>query len=156
MSEPKFTIRVYGILINEKQQALITDEIYQAHQVTKFPGGGLEFGEGPIDCLKRECMEEMGKEVEVKEHFYTTDFYQPSFFNKDYQVICIYYRMQIANADLIEVKQKKFDFTDVSDGTVTFRWIKIKDILQEEFTFENDRRVARMLYEKYFNQKPEI
>ena len=33
--------------------------------VTKFPGGGMEFGEGTIDCIKRECMEEFGEEVEV-------------------------------------------------------------------------------------------
>ena len=53
----KFNIRVYGILINEQDQVLITDELIKGHKITKFPGGGLEFGEGTIDCIKREFIE---------------------------------------------------------------------------------------------------
>ena len=148
MKKNKFTIRVYGILFNNKSQVLITDEIYQSKQLTKFPGGGLEYGEGTIDCLKRECKEEMGMEVEVGDHFYTTDFFIPSAFQRDYQVICIYYRMNIANANLIKTVQKKFDFSEIKDGAIVFRWAKIKELLQEDFTFENDKRIAKMIYEK--------
>ena len=31
-----------------------------------LPGGGLEFGESPGECLVRECMEETGLEVRVR------------------------------------------------------------------------------------------
>jgi 8-oxo-dGTP diphosphatase len=146
MTKGKFTIRVYGILINDKAQVLITDEIFRGMQLTKFPGGGLEYGEGTVDCLKRECREEMGQEVEVTEHFYTTDFFQPSIFNKDYQVICIYYRMKLAVSGNLKTKEKKFDFPEIKDGIVVFRWVSIKDILAEDFTFDNDKKVAGMLY----------
>ncbi|MEI8060472.1 MAG: NUDIX domain-containing protein, partial [Ferruginibacter sp.] len=71
-----FTIRVYGILINEKKQVLVSDELIRGMYITKFPGGGLELGEGTRDCLKREFMEEMGLTVEIGNHIYTTDFYQ--------------------------------------------------------------------------------
>jgi len=144
----KFTVRVYGILVNDKKQVLITDEIYQGKQLTKFPGGGLEYGEGTIDCLRRECREEMGREIEIIDHFYTTDFFQPSIFNKDVQVICIYYRIDIDHCDQLKTSLKKFDFPEIKDGTVVFRWAKIDSFLHEEFTFENDRRVGEMLYEK--------
>ena len=72
----RFNLRVYGILINEKNEVLVSDEFIRGSYITKFPGGGLEFGEGTRDCLKREFMEEMELTVEVGEHLYTTDFFQ--------------------------------------------------------------------------------
>ena len=144
----KFTIRVYGLLINDKRQILVTDEIFNGKRFTKFPGGGLEYGEGTIYCLKRECLEELGQEIEVMEHFYTTDFFQPSIFNKDYQVICIYYFIKTIHNYTFEIKQKRFDFPEENDGVVVFRWVPVDRILQEDFTFENDRKVAKMIFEK--------
>ena len=86
-----FTIRVYGVLFNEQQQVLVSDEFVLGHYYTKFGGGGLELGEGTIDCLKREFMEEMNLKVDILEHIYTTDFYQRSAFNPEQQIISIYY-----------------------------------------------------------------
>src|ERR1700712_647975 len=89
-----FTIRVYGILINEKKQLLVSDEFIRGSYYTKFPGGGLEIGEGTRDCLKREFMEEMNLEVAVGDHIYTTDFFQRSAFNHAHQILSIYYYAQ--------------------------------------------------------------
>ena len=88
---PVFTIRVYGILINENKQVLVSDEYIRGNYYTKFPGGGLEFGEGTRDCLKREFKEEMDLDVEIGDHLYTTDFFQMSAFRPDQQIISIYY-----------------------------------------------------------------
>src|ERR1700710_433096 len=85
------TIRVYGILINENKQVLVSDEYIRGDYIIKFPGGGLEFGEGTRDCLKREFKEEMDLEVKVTDHLYTTDFFQMSAFNPEHQIISIYY-----------------------------------------------------------------
>src|SRR6187549_2467988 len=85
------SVRVYGILINEDKQVLVSDEYIRGSYYTKFPGGGLEFGEGTRDCLKREFMEEMNLQVEVGEHIYTTDYFQLSAFRPDDQIISIYY-----------------------------------------------------------------
>ena len=89
-----FTIRVYGICIDDDNRVLVSDEFIYGKYVTKFPGGGLQFGEGTIDCLKREMMEEAFQEVEVLEHFYTTHFFQPSAFDPTKQVMSIYYLMK--------------------------------------------------------------
>ena len=86
-----FTIRVYGILINENKQVLVSDEFIRGNYYTKFPGGGLELGEGTRDCLKREFKEEMNLDVQVEDHIYTTDYFQMSAFNPDDQIISIYY-----------------------------------------------------------------
>lgn len=75
-----FNVRVYGILINAEKEVLVSDEFIRGHYYTKFCGGGLEKGEGTIDCLKREFMEEMQLHVDVTSHLYTTDFYQESAF----------------------------------------------------------------------------
>ncbi len=86
----KFNVRVYGILIHDKS-VLLSDEYIKKNKITKFPGGGLEFGEGTKDCLVREFKEELNLDIEITEHFYTTDFYVASSFDTNSQVISIYY-----------------------------------------------------------------
>src|SRR5689334_11347844 len=105
-----FNVRVYGILINAKKQVLVTDEFRFGYRITKFPGGGLQFGEGTIDCLKRECFEELHLEVEVLKHFYTTDFFLRSAFNETQQIISIYYLISFKETQNICVKYVPFDF----------------------------------------------
>ena len=39
-----FNIRVYGILIQDSN-VLVSDEYIKGKNITKFPGGGLEYGE---------------------------------------------------------------------------------------------------------------
>ena len=57
-----FTIRVYGLLL-EQGHVLVSDELIKGRPITKFPGGGLEYGEGLKDCLVREVREEVALEV---------------------------------------------------------------------------------------------
>jgi len=46
---PRFNVRVYGLLINDRNEILISDEQEYGMQFSKFPGGGLEYGEGLIN-----------------------------------------------------------------------------------------------------------
>ena len=69
-----FNVRVYGILVHENH-VLVSDEHIKGMNITKLPGGGLEYGEGTIDCVVREFKEELNLEIEVESHFYTTDFF---------------------------------------------------------------------------------
>src|SRR4051794_35561734 len=107
-----FNIRVYGILINEQKQVLVSDEFIRGNYYTKFPGGGLEFGEGTRDCLKREFLEEMNLNVEVGEHLYTTDYFQMSAFNPDHQIISIYYRVRPLEEISARLSTTAFDFDE--------------------------------------------
>ena len=141
----KFNVRVYGICFNENREVLVTDEIIKGREITKFPGGGLEFGEGTIDCIKREFMEETGQEVEVLRHFYTTDFFVPSAFHPDHQVISIYYLVKFIAPPKFEIKQKRFDFPERKDNVFVFRWLPLEKTKEEEFTFEIDKKVAEMV-----------
>ena len=148
MEISKFNIRVYGILINDKNQVLITDELIKGTKITKFPGGGLEFGEGTIDCLKREFIEETNNEVEVTEHFYTTDYFQASAYNSSHQIISIYYRVKPAGNFTISSKEKQFDFNTLINEQQIFRWIDLKDVSEHHFTLPIDKLVGKMLKEK--------
>src|SRR3954449_13002976 len=109
----RFTIRVYGILIDENKRVLLSDEFIRGDYYTKFPGGGMEFGEGTRDCLKREFKEETGLDVTIGEHIYTTDYFQISAFNKRDQIVSIYYFVYAENPDELTELQTKttiFDF----------------------------------------------
>jgi ADP-ribose pyrophosphatase YjhB (NUDIX family) len=105
-----FTIRVYGLLINEYKQVLVSDEYIRGNFYTKFPGGGLELGEGTRDCLEREFMEEMNLKVAVGEHIYTTDIYQQSAFNNAHQIVAIYYLVKALEPITVPLRDKPFDF----------------------------------------------
>jgi 8-oxo-dGTP diphosphatase len=148
MSYP-FNVRVYGILIDEHYRVLVTDELVYGHYITKFPGGGLEFGEGTIDAIKREMMEETALEVEVIDHFYTTDFFQPSAFNAKVQVISIYYLIKALSLINITILEKAFDFTEHKDGAIGFRWLSIESLSENDVTFPIDKKVVTMLSQKF-------
>ena len=143
----KFNIRVYGLLINEQKQILLSDEEEYGFRFSKFPGGGLEYGEGLIDALKREFIEECDTEVEVLEHFYTTDFFIKSVFN-DSQVISIYYLVKPLNELNLNFKELIFDFDSEGDLLQAFRWKKLTDLSIADVTFPTDQRVIELLKEK--------
>lgn len=145
-----FNIRVYGILIDDQDRLLVSDEFIRGAYITKLPGGGLELGEGTRDCLKREFMEETGLDVTVGEHFYTTDFFQISAFNQKDQIICIYYRVHPNEAFTFQTKEKAFDFTQeqIADPTKeaeVLRWIPCKDLTEKDVTLPIDKVVINML-----------
>ncbi|HEY0246499.1 MAG TPA: NUDIX domain-containing protein [Mucilaginibacter sp.] len=140
----QFNVRVYGLLINDDQEILLSDEQEYGMQFTKFPGGGLEYGEGMTDGLKREFMEECNTEVEVLSHFYTTDFFVKSAFN-DSQIISIYYLVKAVSVLNVGIKNIQFDFDGEGEVLQAFRWIKLTDLKQEDFTFPIDQYVAKLL-----------
>ena len=149
-----FNIRVYGILIDDQQRVLVSDEYIRGHYITKFPGGGLEFGEGTRDCLKREFMEETGLEVTIGDHLYTTDFFQQSAFNPIHQIVSIYYQVHTPLPISLVAKTTLFDFephqvADPKGECEVFRWIPVSKLKEEALTLPIDRHVVRLLLEKY-------
>ena len=143
-----FNIRVYGLLINEQDQILISDEEEYGFRFSKFPGGGLEYGEGLIDALKREFIEECNAEMEVIEHFYTTDFFCKSVFNES-QVISIYYIVRNIAPLNLNFKDNVFDFDSDGDILQAFRWKNIAELNEDDVTFPTDQKVIELLKIKW-------
>ena len=151
-----FNIRVYGILMNDKKQVLVSDEFIRGSYYTKFPGGGLEFGEGTRDCLKREFKEEMDLEVEIGDHIYTTDFFQMSAFNPEHQIISIYYFAKAVEPIKAPLRETLFDFDEQqmkvykdTGETETFRFIDWHEFSEDSVTLPIDKVVAGMVKKNF-------
>lgn len=150
-----FNVRVYGILINDENQILVSDEYIRGKFYTKFPGGGLEQGEGTRDCLKREFKEEMNLNVEVLEHLYTTDYFQESAFNPRDQIISIYYFVKALEPIRFHLTNSKNEFTEEqlniykqTSQIETFRFIDLENFSEEDVSLPIDKTVASILKQK--------
>jgi 8-oxo-dGTP diphosphatase len=151
------TVRVYGILMNDANEVLVSDELIRGMRITKFCGGGLEEGEGTRDCLAREFMEEMNLKVEVQEHFYTTDYFQPSAFREGDQILSIYYKVKPLEPFTVKLSSKPFDFDEVqmklyesSKEIENFRFITIEDFGKESMTLPIDKLVAQQILDEWY------
>ena len=151
-----FNIRVYGILITEENKVLVSDEFIRGKYYTKFPGGGLEFGEGTRDCLVREFMEEMNLKVQVEEHLYTTDFFQMSAFNPEHQIVSIYYRVKPLEEIKAPLRETPFAFDEnqmavyhATGETETFRLIPLQEFDASAVHLPIDKVVAELVKSIY-------
>jgi ADP-ribose pyrophosphatase YjhB (NUDIX family) len=152
----RFNIRVYGILINDQRQVLVSDELIRGKFYTKFPGGGLEYGEGTKDCLIREFLEEMNLKVEVAEHLYTTDHFQQSAFHPDHQIISIYYKVSALENINVRISETPFDFDEAqmniykeTNETESFRFINWEDLFEESVTLPIDKIVVGIIKDRF-------
>ncbi|MEO9533127.1 MAG: NUDIX domain-containing protein [Crocinitomicaceae bacterium] len=135
-----FNLRVYGLLIHD-DHVLITHERRSGVEMTKFPGGGLEFGEGIKDCLKREFQEELEIEIEVKDFYFVNDFLQISAYRGSDQLISFYYKVESNELNKIVTEKKR----TLGFNEQIFEWIPITALKVEEFTFPIDKKVVEML-----------
>ncbi len=141
-----FVIRVYGLVMNGKNEVLVSDEFRMNMKMTKFPGGGLHYGEGTIDCLIREFAEECnGQEIENIRHYYTTDYFQKALFYENHQLMSIYYLVDLKMPQCFDISTQPFDFEEMKDGGQSFRWLNLKEAAPDMLTFPVDRLVLEKL-----------
>lgn len=152
----KISVRVYGVLRDEQGRVLVSDEKIRGDLFTKFPGGGLEFGEGTRDCLVRELKEELNLSVQADDHIYTTDFFQRSAFNEAHQILSIYYGLIALEPLNIDLDKKPFTFTEESIASYaatqqmeSFRLIPWEQFNAEVMSLPIDKVVATLLKSRY-------
>ncbi|GAC1442608.1 MAG: hypothetical protein NVSMB63_11130 [Sediminibacterium sp.] len=145
-----FNIRVYGVLLDNNRRLLVSDEFIRGNYFTKLPGGGLEFGEGTRDCLKREFKEETGLDVEIGDHIYTTDFFQISAFNNKDQIVSIYYKVIAKEPIHLVTKTTPFNFephqvADPNGESEVFRWIEWEGLQEDSVSLPIDKIVIQLI-----------
>jgi ADP-ribose pyrophosphatase YjhB (NUDIX family) len=135
----KINIRVYAIYLNENQELMALDEGYAGEKLVKLPGGGLEFGEGTIECLHREFAEELNLKIEVLEHFYTQEDFLVSRFRENEQLLTIYYTVNILNLDELKILDESIE---------NVKWISLQE--ENPLPLPIDKIVFEKLKEKLF------
>ena len=146
MNHPsRYNLRVYGICLHD-DGLLVAEEKHHDTAMRKFPGGGLEFGEGLKECLKREWMEELEVEIEVPgDIFYVNDFLIRSRFNPAEQVVALFYKVHMIGVPKVPIIEQPTDFDVVTDGYMAFRNVPHDQIHPELFTFPADQAAVRKL-----------
>lgn len=139
-----FTIRVYGLLIKESK-VLLSKEHIRGENYIKLPGGGLEFGEGTIECLKREFMEELNLPITVKRHFYTTEAYFVSAFDPNVQVMSIYYIVDSEKCAELNIHDPKDESNLKAFGDQIVYWCPLPLLHLEDIKLPIDKIVLMKL-----------
>ena len=132
-----FNVRVYGLIV-ESGSILLSKELITGEEVFKFPGGGLEYGEGLIEGLNREFEEEMGQRINNVKHYYTTDFFQRSSFKSTDQLISIYYTGKLKYKVVNKIDKPKKD-------QPVFIWEKLERVSEDKFKFPIDQLIIKKL-----------
>jgi 8-oxo-dGTP diphosphatase len=145
MAEKKLTVRIYGLCIDDNNNILVTDEKVGDFYFTKFPGGGLEWGEGTRDCLVREFKEELNVDVEVQAHFYTTDYFQPSAWNSNQQILSIYYKVKILSQLDLPISTEVQTLDANIYETEKARLVPLSQLTEDMLTLPIDKCVCTLL-----------
>jgi 8-oxo-dGTP diphosphatase len=146
---PLFNIRVYALIVNDNR-LLVSEEQHGSVFLRKFPGGGLQFGEGILQALHRELKEELNAEVENASLFSVTEDFVVSFLNNKQQVIGVHY--------LVELKQDysdeylKNNHLELENGHIHFKWMLLDNLTADDFTSPVDK-VAFQKLQQYLLEK---
>jgi 8-oxo-dGTP diphosphatase len=136
-----FNLRVYALIINEKKEILLSDEYRFGKFFTKFPGGGVEFGEGILDALHREMDEELNLKIDEAIPFYFNDFHQESVFQSNHQIVSFYYKVK---CDFHQISIQDYEIPFHVEGEKQ-RWCEISSLSIDHLNFPIDRIVLEKL-----------
>ncbi|WP_438432701.1 NUDIX domain-containing protein [Gorillibacterium sp. sgz500922] len=92
---------VYAVIETEGKVAVIT-----TRERVFLPGGGLEGEETHYDCLRRECAEELGCHIEVRDYIGKASQYAISFKNKEpLRLIGHFYAAKITGTNALKIEE---------------------------------------------------
>lgn len=146
----RLRVRAYGILINHRNEVLLSHEQIGETRFTKFPGGGLKLGESPQYTLKREFLEELELVIGSFELFHIPDFPVSNHFFPEEQVVLIYYKVRSQEPDSIEALDLKAKFLESfqQPNTIVHEWVSLLRLDETFLTFPADKQVAGKLAQK--------
>ena len=141
----RFNVRVYMVVTRQghdgKAEVLVSYERLPLGGVMKFPGGGLEWGEGTAACLRREALEELGQPVEVGSLIHFSQQTHVSSFDGNHQVLAVHYAAELTGEVMFDDDGELGDVSGKRVPMMTQRlgWRQVGDLHPEDFHFASDR-----------------
>jgi len=124
-SNPKqITERVRAVIIDDNRILLI-NRIKKDQTYWVVPGGKIELGESKEEAIKRECMEELGVTVHVKELFMERISDKPETIgHKEFFYLC-----DIVDGEIGTGQGPEFNQSGFYEGEHKIVWVDLKKIL---------------------------
>ena len=144
-AEGRFNVRVYMIVTRDNahggQDVLVSYERLPLGGVMKFPGGGLEWGEGTTACLRREALEELGQPIDVDRLVHVSRRAHISSFDSNQQVLAVHYAARLTGEVMFEDDGEMEDVYGKNVPMMHQRlgWRDVKSIEPAHFRFASDR-----------------
>lgn len=107
-------IHVSAAIIMKDNKIFVTQRGYgEFKDWWEFPGGKIEEGETPEECLKREIKEELKADINIDKYLCTVEYDYPNFHLKMECFIC---SLIDGNLELVEAEDAKFITNDQLDS----------------------------------------
>jgi len=137
----RFNLRTYGVLIRDRK-VLVSAEMFEGHHLMKYPGGGVEYGEGLHEALIREWDEELQVRIEVGPLIYLTEEFIQSAFREEDQIVCFYYQVYTD----MQIAGRKTEHE--------IQWLPLDQSVEEiGFTFPPEKKVFQILQERFSDKE---
>ena len=119
MEITKFYVAAKGIVLNEENKILMIQRVDSDDYggMWEFPGGTMEYGELPEECLVREIKEEVNLDVEIVKYLYSWKWMK-----RDLQVAGFSYLCRCEDAKSIKL----------SNEHKNYKWVTLDHILDSE------------------------
>lgn len=145
----KLSIRVYAIFQTEDGKVPVLREKYHDLELVKFPGGGMVWGEGVIDTLKRELYEELGMRDFSYELFFIYEKPIISIFNPEVSVVTIYYL--VTSKENLSIG-KQTPVKKDNSALLEILYLPLEESSCNQLTFENDRLALKTFLQRHQTQ----
>lgn len=107
-------IHVSAAIIMKDNKIFVTQRGYgEFKDWWEFPGGKIEEGETPKECLKREIKEELEADINIDKYLCTVEYDYPNFHLKMECFIC---SLIDGHLELVEAEDAKFITNDQLDN----------------------------------------